>query len=552
MHDGAFQPQSGRVSRELSLTVEKDILRGAGLETVLTRFGHAFKSGVTNAHVEASDFLKSKEVASLDDFISHDWASGRIQKTLALLMIYNSQAAMLSSIFVGMCLCALQSIDVLPFYGHRLGHGMWCVFLCPLVFVVTLLSWQDVRAVCRMGTRKVFLDKYCINQKNPEKKKQGILGLGGFLNATERLVICWTPRYFTRLWCVFEIATWLYLDKDFNHIIMMPLATSSLLFAILAFAQTLAIALHLLSAAEATAGINANNYAVAALAVLAPIAGHTCRRLENDLKQLPQQVRDFSITKAACYCCTVQHKAPGTGEGISCDRDLVYQTLQRWFPMADDSDDSSQMKLSMFDMEIKSLFETFILRRAGPSTFQYKHAMLVGLPFIWRGLDVGAGFGASHIESADAFRIIVEYLTVGFCVVPSLIKLMMHVAVVFDRYVGIPAKRYKDVLMSIACGFLFLVMVSFLWGTVSLFSKQKDTVGICISCAVWTFIVTPVCYRESMPCMVRRASQVSSARRASRAVFSQTLSDMSSQVPEPVHSFISSETKSEDSEVLTV
>ena len=38
-------------------------------------------------------------------------------------------------------------------------------------------------------------DKLCINQADPAQKKLGILGLGAFLKASQKLVILWSPRW---------------------------------------------------------------------------------------------------------------------------------------------------------------------------------------------------------------------------------------------------------------------------------------------------------------------------------------------------------------------
>ena len=45
--------------------------------------------------------------------------------------------------------------------------------------------------------------------KDPVKKKKGIQGLGCFLDRSKTLTILWSPRYFSRLWCGFELATFL-------------------------------------------------------------------------------------------------------------------------------------------------------------------------------------------------------------------------------------------------------------------------------------------------------------------------------------------------------
>merc|ERR1719221_1550531 len=57
--------------------------------------------------------------------------------------------------------------------------------------------------------RTAFVDKACIHQSDKEQKRLGILSLPGFLRSSDQLVMLWTTRYFTRLWCVFEIVSWL-------------------------------------------------------------------------------------------------------------------------------------------------------------------------------------------------------------------------------------------------------------------------------------------------------------------------------------------------------
>lgn len=47
------------------------------------------------------------------------------------------------------------------------------------------------------------------DNKDPVKKKKGIQGLGCFLDRSKTLTILWSPRYFSRLWCGFELATFL-------------------------------------------------------------------------------------------------------------------------------------------------------------------------------------------------------------------------------------------------------------------------------------------------------------------------------------------------------
>lgn len=58
----------------------------------------------------------------------------------------------------------------------------------------------------RNELKTAFLDKLCIHQTEPIQKQKGINAIGAFLIRSDRVTILWDATYFTRLWCVFEVA----------------------------------------------------------------------------------------------------------------------------------------------------------------------------------------------------------------------------------------------------------------------------------------------------------------------------------------------------------
>ena len=56
-------------------------------------------------------------------------------------------------------------------------------------------------------TRKFyFLDCLCIHQTDIKRKIEGIRHLAGFVAMSKTIYIMWDDIYFTRLWCVYEVA----------------------------------------------------------------------------------------------------------------------------------------------------------------------------------------------------------------------------------------------------------------------------------------------------------------------------------------------------------
>merc|ERR1712232_1015554 len=59
----------------------------------------------------------------------------------------------------------------------------------------------------------IFLDKVCVPQHDSERKVLAIHSFGAFVQRSDRMLVLWDATYFSRLWCVFEVAVFLSLSK---------------------------------------------------------------------------------------------------------------------------------------------------------------------------------------------------------------------------------------------------------------------------------------------------------------------------------------------------
>ena len=88
----------------------------------------------------------------------------------------------------------------------------------------SLLSWwQPIRMGLLAPTGSLFLDKLCIHQGDRKIKLKAINNVDHFLAHSTSMLLLWDTTYFERLWCVFEVAIFLALNRKSPSITFVPI-----------------------------------------------------------------------------------------------------------------------------------------------------------------------------------------------------------------------------------------------------------------------------------------------------------------------------------------
>ena len=183
---------STRRSTDLLVELSPELVRGVPLSNILRIFGKELQEQTSNVWRPAL----SRRTNHYNFFFSHDWRTPGWMKYLSLLIFLNGRAATVAT-----CI-AVFGVSVLTGWIERSPDGWtaWWLLLFYALEVLVLLFWQHARELWR--PRLGFLDRMCIPQDDPEKKSQCVYGLASFLNKSDELIVLWSPRYFSRLWCV--------------------------------------------------------------------------------------------------------------------------------------------------------------------------------------------------------------------------------------------------------------------------------------------------------------------------------------------------------------
>eukprot|EP00929_Paragymnodinium_shiwhaense_P031103 TRINITY_DN17509_c0_g1_i1.p1 TRINITY_DN17509_c0_g1~~TRINITY_DN17509_c0_g1_i1.p1 ORF type:complete len:619 (+),score=54.34 TRINITY_DN17509_c0_g1_i1:224-2080(+) len=474
--------------RRLSHSLPPQLLRSVPAHLAMAGYGKHFRSSAGGS----DDFSLSAPAATIDDFISHDWQTSGLDKTFSLCFLYNSKVALVGSTVVALAVwaCSLVASMHVPYAAVSPGGtaGFFvidnpCICVVPFVYFLLLFHWQRIRAASVPASSisilsrppELFVDKLCIHQDNEQMKEQGILGLAAFLRMSTRMVLLWSPRYFTRLWCTYELATWFALGRQTSEIMLVPVMLGRFFVTTSAAAVVYGLAIRL---AEYCLGSNIQRtlgIIFCSLLAFGFICANVLQGLQVQLKSLSKQLASFSIQDAECFCCVHAHKHPDTGDEIPCDRDLVYRTLKVWLngvdettsleQLASSASDCSKFLLS-FDEGVQTLLRDTVMSMVFADTVQLRYVELLhcSLPLLWltfdnavRRLKHGEAPGLVAAATWDGFS---QTLLVAPCTVMLLFRIMANSSSCFG---ALENSRGRFFLSTLFWGPVAAVIAFLLW-----------------------------------------------------------------------------------------
>lgn len=450
------------MQKTMSTDIDARTLRGVRADQAMSCFGARLARGsVGSGHGR----VVAKQVLSLDDFISHDWRTHHRAKFLSLCILFNARAAALGGLFVGVIASVLE-LHVLHWPGQLLtleysvggqerSHVsvVSAFIVCPAVFWFLLFFWQRVCSIL-CWHRVVFFDKLCIDQLDEERKNRGILALAGFLKHSRRIKVLWGQQYLSRLWCTYELASWIHLNKAIHAVDFMPVAFAEALLHYALFMTSAVLVWEVCDYQWSDAWGHVMSFVC--LAHLQAMPVHAVRRLMLDLSLLPQQVAEFSVRETKCFCCEVDHVHPDTGVPLPCDRELVYSTLFVWF-----GDGSDECHLDKFDELARASLQRLIRSVRGDG-LQYSHALFLASPSLWQTA-IRAASTASVDVDEHVVRYLADYAVFNFVVLPSCIALSFKGLALSARTIGTFQGSLSLKALDVCVSFALSVSSLLLW-----------------------------------------------------------------------------------------
>lgn len=394
--------------------VEGDILRAVRANRAMSGIGSHFRSSGGSALT----YDLSEPVESIGSFWSHSWHANANHKVGTLFFVYNAPFAAVASV-IGTMVCAFlvsQGIvpgticysngcdthedctdggfcnAVFPYYRRCMHESLCCEepsrtsidgtcpYDCsvssvrekPFMFwplLAGFLSYLLVLVVWQPRT-KVFLDKICIHQTDITKKRHGIDSLGGFLRRSEEMLLLWDSTYFSRLWCTFELAAFLFIHGSPDGVRVMPVVRGFFVlvgvFANFLLQMVLVLMRHFeLVAADYVDLIGHLLFMIWFV--------HIARQYARHHYDMDRQLRMFACDNANCWCCTVNHINPDTKAKVPCDREVIYAVLEQWFPGGKKE----------FEAHVRKDLLGHVHRMFG-GMLLVSDALQIGLPQLWR------------------------------------------------------------------------------------------------------------------------------------------------------------------------
>jgi len=419
--DGVCASQSLRsntnhpiVSTPSALSLVSSVqMRAVLTSTVLMRLGTVWGSNETPARIRKM----WHETDCYTAFLSHTWAAPGRSKYFALSIAFNGWMALLIGVLVGPLVAWMQSVGCLPYpmapyyYEREIGgityalpYSCWCKLVGGVVVIALMMTWHRVEEYICGRRRSLFLDKICIDQDNATEKREGIKSLSAFLNSSNSLIILWSSTYFSRLWCVLELTTWLYLQKE--DVRFLPLAQADVMCAIFVVSW-LFVLIHWLWLVMMPLNIVVLFFSLGPGIV---IVVHIFRKQMRDRLDLDRQLQQFDCEQAQCHSAS--------------DRETILATIDEWYHGAKEC-----TAREAFNLEVRTSLRYKVHRQMGHAAqIQYSSALLASLPWWWHFCDYFASCVRAHVPVIYCIRVACYVMNIFLFHTPLSIALIMRLA----------------------------------------------------------------------------------------------------------------------------
>ncbi|CAK8987478.1 unnamed protein product [Durusdinium trenchii] len=338
-----------------------EMIRAVRVYQMLICFGQVFWAA------GSKDFYHFSEAEQhVDAFLSHSWQVKSWEKILLLMVLKN----LLPACVIGTLGSLLMMIPCL-FFKLGVQFYCWCCCVGLILWLMTFVFWRS--------RSTVFVDRMCINQFDLRMKAEGILNIGAVLKASKSLLVVWDESYADRLWCMFEIAAFLKAHPEAvaekpEMVQVRPL----LLGFPVCLGSVSMLAQGVFVLVEPFDNVIFWPVVLLFAAMQALYLVHAFRGYFRSLEATNQRLQQFQLQKCHCWCCSVNHVNPASGQPIQlCDREIVCQCVMRWYGSEEE-----------FDNSVRSVVASALKQQMGSDAIDYPLVLGATAPILWAAIDL--------------------------------------------------------------------------------------------------------------------------------------------------------------------
>ncbi|CAE7190269.1 unnamed protein product [Symbiodinium necroappetens] len=326
--DYASLTKSERHNSRRYSEVDMAMVRGISLRSSLRGLGRLWRYKASwKPQERAALYELSSPAMSFKVFVSHTWQTPGRWKILGLSLQCGWRSALgfwFMAVVVSFALCAL---DILPMpfsyeptmavFPETYAMGFWVVpsgMIATLVGLVAAPYWPERCS----GSDTSFIDVASIHQVDRRLMEKGIYGIAGFLRISQELRILFSAPYFSRLWCVFEVAAYKKLNPQ-GTIKFKPVFVEAVVVGLLLSAYCFSFIFMTWRILDAD-GLEANAWVFAAFAswfVPLGIATYGLRIIFREKYRLLSELEDFDLDYVHC--------------SKQFDRDFIHAAIVKWY-----------------------------------------------------------------------------------------------------------------------------------------------------------------------------------------------------------------------------